>query len=103
MQPNAISRSSKAFSGNRLENRTQPLLRRDQVLRGDVTECLEACQIPHERTTVSSFASVRDRAGEPELLLQNEYLAAENRMLRSRLPDRLRLTDPQRSTPRGPP
>ena len=33
-----------------------------------------------------------------ELLLQNEYLAAENRMLRAHLPSRLRLSDPQRST-----
>ena len=33
-----------------------------------------------------------------ELLLQNEYLAAENRILRARLPSRLRLSDPQRST-----
>src|SRR4029453_19256482 len=33
-----------------------------------------------------------------ELLLQNEYLAAENRILRSRLPTRLRLSDPERST-----
>src|ERR687893_1256343 len=33
-----------------------------------------------------------------ELLLQNEYLAAENRILRPHLPTRLRLTDPERST-----
>ncbi len=33
-----------------------------------------------------------------ELLLQNEYLAAENRILRAHLPKRLLLTDPQRST-----
>ena len=33
-----------------------------------------------------------------ELLLQNEYLAAENFILRTRLPTRLRLTDPERST-----
>src|SRR6476620_11627142 len=33
-----------------------------------------------------------------ELLLQNEYLAAENRILRAHLPPRLRLTDPERST-----
>ena len=32
-----------------------------------------------------------------QLLLQNEYLAAENRILRAHLPTRLRLTDPQRS------
>src|SRR6478672_3063990 len=33
-----------------------------------------------------------------ELLLQNEYLAAENQVLRAHLPVRLRLTDPERST-----
>ena len=32
------------------------------------------------------------------LLLQNEYLAAENRILRSRFPARMRLSDPERST-----
>jgi hypothetical protein len=33
-----------------------------------------------------------------KLLLQNEYLVAENRILRSHLPKRLRLNNPQRST-----
>src|SRR3954447_10352626 len=33
-----------------------------------------------------------------ELLLQNEYLAAENQILRAHLPVRFRLTDPERST-----
>jgi putative transposase len=32
-----------------------------------------------------------------ELLLQNEYLAAENRILRGHFPTRLRITDPERS------
>ena len=32
------------------------------------------------------------------LLLQNEYLVTENRILRSHLPTRLRLSDPERST-----
>src|SRR6187397_1079912 len=32
------------------------------------------------------------------LLLQNEYLSAENRILRSRFPARMRLSDPERST-----
>jgi len=32
-----------------------------------------------------------------ELLLQNEYLAAENRILRAQLPARLRLSDPERA------
>ena len=30
-----------------------------------------------------------------ELLPQNEYLAAENRILRAKLPSRLRLSDPE--------
>src|SRR5262252_10452062 len=33
-----------------------------------------------------------------KLLLQNEYLAAENRILRAQLPTRLRLSDPERAT-----
>jgi hypothetical protein len=33
-----------------------------------------------------------------QLLLQNEYLVAENRILRSHLPARVPLTDPQRVT-----
>ena len=33
-----------------------------------------------------------------ELLLQNEYLAAENQILRAHLSARLRLTDPEQST-----
>jgi len=32
-----------------------------------------------------------------KLLLQNEYLAAENRILRAHLPARLCLSDPERS------
>ena len=32
-----------------------------------------------------------------ELLLRNEYLAAENRILRAKLPTRLRLGDPERA------
>jgi putative transposase len=33
-----------------------------------------------------------------ELLLRNEYLAAENRVLRAHLSSRLRLSNPERST-----
>src|SRR6202158_5947294 len=33
-----------------------------------------------------------------ELLLQNEYLAAENRILRAKLLSRLRLSDPERAS-----
>ncbi len=36
-----------------------------------------------------------------ELLLRNEYLAAENRILMDQLQGRLRLTDPQRITLAG--
>src|ERR1700756_4200986 len=36
--------------------------------------------------------------GNQELLLRNEYLAAENRILRAHLPPRLRLSDAERST-----
>jgi putative transposase len=36
-----------------------------------------------------------------ELLLRNEYLAAENRILRAKLPSRLRLTNPERTTLAG--
>ncbi len=36
-----------------------------------------------------------------DLLLQNEYLAAENRILPAHLPQRLRLSDPQRATLAG--
>ena len=32
------------------------------------------------------------------LLLQNEYLTAENRILRAHLPNRLRISDDERST-----
>jgi hypothetical protein len=38
-----------------------------------------------------------------ELLLRNEYLLAENRVLRAHLASRLRLTDPERAPwPRSP-
>ena len=33
-----------------------------------------------------------------ELVLRNEYLVTENRILRAHLPARLRLSDPERST-----
>lgn len=35
---------------------------------------------------------------EHELLLRNEYLAAENRILRAHVPGKLRLADPERFT-----
>ena len=39
-----------------------------------------------------------DGPGQPGVLLRNEYLAAENRVLRAHLPSRLRLSDAERST-----
>src|ERR1700730_15512161 len=36
--------------------------------------------------------------GESKILLQNEYLAAENRILRAKLPSTLRLSNPERAT-----
>jgi hypothetical protein len=47
---------------------------------------------------MGSAARLRHGPGNQELLLQNEYLAAENRILRAHLPKRLRLSDPERST-----
>jgi putative transposase len=50
-----------------------------------------------ETNWVRLLAYVTGRVNE-ELLLQNEYLAAENRILRAHLPDRLRPSDPERAT-----
>jgi putative transposase len=47
---------------------------------------------------VGAAAGVRDWLGEPGALLQNEYLAAEHRILRAKLPSRLGLSDPERAT-----
>jgi hypothetical protein len=54
----------------------------------------------HAGQQVVSAANIRDRPGlaNQEMLLQNEYLAAENRILRAYVPARLRLSDPERST-----
>src|ERR1035437_5981106 len=51
----------------------------------------------HNKKWARLLAYVTGLANQP-LLLQNEYLAAENRILRSHLPARLRLSDPERST-----
>jgi putative transposase len=48
-------------------------------------------QVPRLLTHVTGMVN-------QQLLLQNEYLVAENRILRAHLPTRLRLNDPQRST-----
>ena len=47
---------------------------------------------------VGAAADVRNGLVDQRRLLQNEYLIAENRILRSHLPTRLRLSDPERST-----
>src|SRR5579863_9804555 len=52
----------------------------------------------HEGPQVAATADIRTGLVNQELLLQNEYLAAENRILRAHLPARLRLSDPERST-----
>jgi hypothetical protein len=49
-------------------------------------------------TQLGAPAGLRDRRRKQELLLQNEYLAAENRILRAHLPARLRLSNPERGT-----
>ena len=49
-----------------------------------------------EDNTSGGPISVRDREINQHLLLQNEYLLAENRILRAYLPNRLVLTDPER-------
>lgn len=50
------------------------------------------------RCTERYLLYIAQRLVNQELLLQNEYLAAENQILRARLPVRFRLTDPERST-----
>jgi hypothetical protein len=52
----------------------------------------------HEEHPGGAPVGVRDRMVNQQVLLQNKYLIAENRILRAHLPTRLRLTDPQRST-----
>jgi hypothetical protein len=51
----------------------------------------------NEHTWVRLLAYVTGLVNK-ELLAQNEYLAAENRILRAHLPTRLRLSDPERAT-----
>src|ERR1051325_441927 len=51
----------------------------------------------HVLRVAQILACVTGRVNE-ELLLKNEYLAAENRILRSHLPKRLRLSDEERFT-----
>jgi putative transposase len=51
-----------------------------------------------KNTQVARLLTYMTRMVNQQVLLQNEYLAAENRILRAHLPARLRLTDPQRAT-----
>jgi putative transposase len=51
-----------------------------------------------KNTRVARLLAYVTRMVNQQLLLQNEYLIAENRILRAHLPSRLRLTNPQRST-----
>jgi hypothetical protein len=52
---------------------------------------------PGETKLVSTPTRVRDRPRQPRIAPQNEYLAAENRILRSHLPARLCWSDPEKS------
>ena len=52
----------------------------------------------YEREPLGAAAAYGTGLINQELLLKNEYLAAENRIFRAHLPARLRLSDPERST-----
>src|ERR1700688_646510 len=52
----------------------------------------------HKEQQVGATSGVRDGSVNQELLLQNEYLAAENRVLRAKLQARFRLSNPERAT-----
>ena len=51
-----------------------------------------------EKQSMAETAGLCHGIGEQELLLKNEYLAAENRILPAQLPSRFRLTNPERAT-----
>jgi len=46
---------------------------------------------------LGAIVGLRYRLGQPELLLRNEYLAPENRILRSKLAARIRLINAERA------
>lgn len=48
-----------------------------------------------EKTQVARLVTFVTGMVNQQILLQNEYLLAEDRILRAHLPTRLRLTDPQ--------
>src|SRR6516164_3375770 len=54
--------------------------------------------VEDEHNHMRAAFGLRDRIGQPELLLQNEYLAAENRILKARLQQSWRLSDGERAT-----
>lgn len=54
--------------------------------------------IQMKENKMGAAAGIRYGFGQSGIAAQNEYLVAENRILRSHLPSRLRLSDPQRST-----
>src|SRR5437867_7957784 len=54
--------------------------------------------VPNAKQQVGSAVGVRTGLVNQKLLLQNEYLIAENRILRAHLPARVRLSDRERST-----
>ena len=54
--------------------------------------------LPHARHKWARLLAYVTGLVNQKLLLQNEYLAAENRILRAHLPARMRLSDPERST-----
>ena len=55
--------------------------------------------VPHARAQWARLLAYVTGLVNQKLLLQNEYLAGENRILRAPLPARMRLSDPERSTP----
>ena len=55
-------------------------------------------RLSNAREQMGAPAGLGHRPRELETAAQNEYLAAENRILRSRFPARMRLSDPERST-----
>jgi hypothetical protein len=67
-----------------------------------VTEDADECRYDERSTMRDRFHWARLLAFvtglvNQELLLRNEYLLAENRILRGKLPTRVRLSDPERA------
>ena len=66
-------------------------------LSADERLLLASCDMRDSINWARLLAFVTGRVNQ-ELLLQNEYLGAENRILRAHLPSRLQLSDPERCT-----